>query len=209
MCFRAYKWHVQAQGREGERVIMADCERAEKETRRDLKDIRSTGFKPSERERAALKALRERIYHGRVLKSMKQYVMFCIKQETIFDTGKDEEVLCASLKQMPNVYRLSIIDRFAKVNQELGVEHRWYEKESKESFGCSLAPMRWPARYQKVFRDASDEHIRPSNRPWDCRGIVSGRCNTQPRDRQAPTWTGKLQCSIGNSSNAFHRSDPN
>ena len=91
---------------------------------------------------------------------MKQYVMFCIKQETIFDTGKDEEVLCASLKQMPNVYRLSIIDQFAKVKQELGVEHRWYEKKSPESFGCSLAPMRWPARYQKGFRDASDEHIR-------------------------------------------------
>ena len=178
MYYKAYHVYVQLLGEEGERAVMADCERAEKEMKRDMKDIKRTGSAPSERERAALKALRERTYHGRVFKSMKQYVQFYIQQERIFDTGTDSDMLCAGLKQMPNIDRLSIFDRFAKADQTWGVEHSWYENESTKDFGCSLAPMRWCGdyrvlRHQHGAEIVSDEDMRRTNRPWDCRGVVN------------------------------------
>ncbi|KAF6222034.1 hypothetical protein HO133_001119 [Letharia lupina] len=173
MYYRAYNLHVRAQGEDGERGILADCDRAEKEIRRDMKDIKSTGSKPSEREHAALKVLRERTYHGRVLKSMKQYVQSYIQQEKILDTGRDRDVLFAGLKQMPKVYRLSIIDQFPRADHASGMDHSWYQKASTKSFACSLEPMGWPVRYRNGLRIVSDEEVRPSDGPWDCRGIVN------------------------------------
>ena len=173
MYYRAHNLYVRAKGEERERALLADCERAEKEIRRDMRDIKRTGSAPSEREQAALKALRQRTYHGRVFKSMKQYVQFYIQQENILDTGRDKNMLLAGMKQMPNIYKLSIIDHFAKADHPSGVEHSWYKKRSRKGFGCSLAPMGWPARYRNGFRMESDDEFRQSHQPWDCRGIVN------------------------------------
>ncbi len=170
--YRAYNLYVRAKGEEGERAVLADCERAEKEIRRDMKDIKRTGSAPSERELAALKALRERTYHGRVFKSMKQYVQFYIQQEEILGTGRDTDVLLAGMMQMPNLYKLSIIDQFAKADHSWGAKHSWYNKRSSKSFGCSLGPTGWPERYQNGLRILSGEDTLPEQ-PWDCRGIVN------------------------------------
>ena len=170
--YREYNLYVQAKGEERERAVLADCERAEKEIRRDMKDIKRTGSAPSERELAALKALRERTYHGRVFKSMKQYVQFYIQQEKILDTGRDKDVLLAGMMQMPNIYKLSIFDQFAKADHPPGVKHSWYNKRSSKSFGCSLKPMGWPEKHWNGLRILSGEDRLPKH-PWDCRGIVN------------------------------------
>lgn len=102
---------------------------------------------------------------------MKQYVQFYIEQERILDTGIDKDVLFAGMKQMPKVNYLSIIDKFAGPDYTSGLEHSWYANESTKSFGYPLAPMRWPARYFAEIRDISDEDVRATDRPWDCRGV--------------------------------------
>lgn len=47
MYYRIYSWHVQAQGEGQERLILADCDRAEKQIRRDLNYIKSAGSRAS------------------------------------------------------------------------------------------------------------------------------------------------------------------
>ncbi len=52
--YKAYSLCARGQGEGGARAIIADCEKAERQIKRDLKDIKSTGSKFSEREKAAL-----------------------------------------------------------------------------------------------------------------------------------------------------------
>ncbi len=164
--YKAYNTCVRGQGKDRARAILADCEKAEREIKQDLKDIKNTGSKPSEREKAALKALRERTYHGRVHKSMKQYVQFYIEQERILDTGMDVDVLNAGMAQLRQVHTLTIIDAFAQAEKTSIVDHSHYEQASTESFDCSIEPMRWPATF-------IDEEITPPNQPWDLRSMVN------------------------------------
>ena len=171
--YKEYELCVRLLGEEGKRALLADCERAEKEIRRDIKDIKSTGSGPSEREHAALKVLRERTYHGRVCKSMKQYVQFYMEQERILETETDKDIIFAGLKQMQNIRRLSVIDQFAPVDGWSKLPHRWYDNESSRSFGDSLAPIGWSVQNEEVFHVDSDQVIRTSHRLKHCRGITN------------------------------------
>ena len=136
---KAYKLYVLEQPLEWREAILADCKRAEKEIRRKTNDIRGAGSELTETEKIALKAVRERTYNGRLRKSMIQYMQFYIEQERILDNCRDKDVLFAGMKQMPNIYRLSIIDQFGKSDDRSSMEHSWYDKMTR-SFGCSLTP---------------------------------------------------------------------
>ena len=169
----AYQSYVLEQPEEWREAILADCKRAEKEIRRKKNGIRGAGSELTEGEKIALKAVRERTYNGRLRKSMKEYMKFYIEQERILDNCRDKDVLFAGMKQMPNIYRLSIINQFGKSDDRSSMEHSWYDKMTTRSFGCSLTPTQWPKRYLISSDMVTVEDARLSGRPWDCRSIVN------------------------------------
>lgn len=48
MYYKAYELYVREQGEEGERAILADCLKAEKEIKRDMRDINVSSRNPLE-----------------------------------------------------------------------------------------------------------------------------------------------------------------
>lgn len=77
----------------------------------------------------------EESYHGKVFKSLKKHVQMYTQQEKILNMGKDQGVLFAGLKQMPNIYNLPRIDDFDQADHASSVEHSWYDNNPPESFG--------------------------------------------------------------------------
>lgn len=119
-----------------------------------------------------------------------QYMTFLEEQTTILTSGQDMDALWTGLKRLPNLTKVSILDKFEHPLDHQPFlwgqhDHEKYDLWSHQSFGYAVAPSTWheaemarlqdPRPHAKAARSQGRRgEIDPTpikDFPWDFRGI--------------------------------------
>lgn len=102
-------------------------------------------------------------------RSQQRYASLLQIQNTILETKRDFDALCAGLNRLPNLRRISILDHFAwqlDCNRWVRDDHAWYHYWSMHGFEGIAPPSTWTA--VQMSRDG-EALLRQD--PWDFRGV--------------------------------------
>lgn len=115
-----------------------------------------------------------------MLREFGKYKDFLAEQEEILSDGRDYNILCAGLRRMPQVTRVSLLYRFDFPDYipRSETSHDWYQEQWLSICTPVVWPLPWDDRSNIYLNDT------PEDRDWDCRGIrhffqaVSKHCNS-------------------------------